>query len=137
MFRGPFLFLALLLLGCVVCPIFLPLAVLGGYPALLAIGTWSILRGIFGRLDRPAASAAIWMIYLGLIVTIHGILLCFDTALAGAPPTAEEKRFGTMLAYLGGSLAGASAVVAYVVDRKPCIKKLDARKPAPLDELLA
>jgi hypothetical protein len=132
--KGPFLFLALLLLGTVVCPIFLPLAVLLGYPVLVGIGLWYLGRSLLGRLETPAEVMAVWSAYLGLILTIQGILLCADTALAGAPPSAEQKRFGTGLAYLGGAVAVASVVAAYALDLRRRTAHKKAVKQATLDD---
>jgi hypothetical protein len=134
--KGPFLFLAVLLAGTVVCQIFLPLAVLVGYPALVLIGLWYTTRWLAGRLERPSEIVAVWIAYLGLILTLQGILLCFDTALAGQSPTAEQKRFGTWLAYLGGAIAILAVILAYAIDlrlrRKSAHGK--ATKPTALDE---
>jgi len=134
-FRGSFGILAALLLATVACPIFLPLAPLLGYPALLVIAVGSALSWYRGRLDRAGQVASIWALYLGLILVLHGIVLCADTALAGDPPTAAQKRFGTGLAYLGGSLAATAAVAAYALEpgRGEDRKGGDAR-PDPIED---
>lgn len=132
MFRGPFACMALLLLGSTVTLIFLPLAVILGYPTLLAIALYYFGRWVVGRLADPVGVAAIWAVYLGLVVCLHGILICFDTALAGAPPTPEEKRFGTNLAYVGGALAVAAVISAYALEaggRHAKPKTADANGP--------
>jgi hypothetical protein len=132
--KGPFLFLALLLIGTVVCPLFLPLAILLGFPVLFFIGLWYAGRWLTGRLERPAEVVAVWAAYLGLILTIQGILLCADTALAGASPSAEQKRFGTGLAYLGGAVAVASVVAAYALDLRRRAAHKKAVKPGMIDD---
>jgi hypothetical protein len=101
-----------LLLATVLCPIFLPVALFLGYPALLVIGAVVVFQWFTGTLERAGQVGCVWLMYLGLIVILHGVVICADTALAGAPPTAEQKRFGNGLAYLGAALAGASAVAA-------------------------
>ena len=75
------------------------------------------------------------MTYLGLIVLLHGILIGFDTALAGAPPTDAEKRFGRRVAYAGGAIAAFFVVIAYAIELRIRFvgKKLD--KEFPLDDL--
>lgn len=121
MLQRPFVYLGALLLATVLCPIFLPLAVLLGYPALLVIGTGFVFKWLNGGLKRPGQMASLWATYLGFVLILHGVVICFDTALAGAPPTAAEKRFGNNLAYLGAVVAGTSAVSSYLLDpgRRP------------------
>ncbi|MFO0890644.1 MAG: hypothetical protein U0790_16055 [Isosphaeraceae bacterium] len=84
MFRGPFVLLGALLVSIIVMPILLPLAVLLGYPLLLIIGGVIFARWLAGHQERPGEMAAVWAAYLGLIVTLHGIILAADPA--GATP---------------------------------------------------
>jgi hypothetical protein len=133
MLRGPFRILGGVLVATILCPILLPLAILIGYPSLVIIGIGYAIHGFAGRLDRPAGVATVWAAYLGLFLILHGIVICFDTALAGAPPTAEEKRFGTRLAYLGGGIAGVSVLLAYLLDVRHRAKGKQGRKDTSLD----
>ncbi len=106
-----------------------------GIPWLIGIGIWYALHSIDGRLERPAQVAAVWANYLGLILILHGIFICFDTPLAGAHPTIAQKRIGNRLAHLGGAIALVSVILAYAVDlrRRGVAKR--AAKAAPLDDL--
>ncbi|MEW4571134.1 hypothetical protein AB1L88_24960 [Tautonia sp. JC769] len=133
MLRWPFRILAGVLVLTTVCPILLPLALLIGYPSLVVIGLGYAVLGATGRLERPAEVAAVWAAYLGLFLTLQGIVICFDTALAGAPPTAGEKRFGTRLAYLGGGIAGVSALLAYGIDLRHRADGTKSPDETPLD----
>jgi hypothetical protein len=135
MFRGPFLPLACFLGATAVCTIFLPFALLFGYPWLIGIAIWYTGRWMLGRLEKPAEVAAIWTAYLGLILILHGAVISFDTALAGTPPTAAQKRFGNRLAYVGAAIALTSIIVAYTVDLRRRIMARRAAKSAPLDDL--
>src|SRR5262245_38798705 len=116
MLQRPFVLLAVLLLATLVCPISLPLAPLLGYPGLLVIGCGLLGKALNGELERPGQKAFIWMTYLGLVLILHGVVLCSDTALAGAPPGAGQKRIGQGLAYAGAGLAGIGAIVAFLLD---------------------
>lgn len=137
MLKGHFLPLATFLLATVICPFFLPLAMLFGYPWLIVIGVVQGRRWYAGHLQKPAQVTAVWVAYLGLILILHGIAICFDTPLKGAPPTEEEKRLGTGLSYLGGVVSTVSVVVAYVLDLlRPSVRGIKG-KAAPLDDLLA
>jgi len=78
----------------------------------------------------------VWAAYLGLILILHGIVICFDSALAGTP-TIEQKRFGNRLAYVGGAVAGVAVVFAYAIDLRQRAVKMEAVKPNPLDDLAA
>jgi hypothetical protein len=133
--KGAFLPFGIFLLATTVCLVFLPFAILIGYPWLIGIGFWYAGLWYAGRVVRPAQVAAVWVAYLGLILILHGILLGFDTALAGAPPTAEEKRFGRMVAYLGGAIAGVSVVAAYATEIWLRIVGEKPDKGFPLDDL--
>jgi hypothetical protein len=135
--KGPFVFLAILLLGTLVCPIALPLAILLGYPALVFIGLWYAGRALAGRLERPAEVIAVWVAYLGLILTLNGIILCTDTALAGTSPSLEQKRFGIWFAYLGGAVAVTAVVAAYTLDWRRRAAHKQAVKPTLLDDWAA
>jgi len=97
----------------------LPLAIFVGYPALLLIGLESLLRWLNGELKGPGRRASLWAIYLGFVLILHGITICFDTPLAGGSPSDEQKRIGNGLAYLGAAMAGVSAVVSFVLDPRP------------------
>jgi hypothetical protein len=108
-----------------------------GYPWLIVIAATSAARWNAGRLDRPGQVAAVWATYLGLILVLHGIVICFDTALAGASPTAAEKRFGTWLAYLGGAVAGVGAATAYAIDLRRRSRKKETAKPLRLDDAVS
>ncbi|MFO0952694.1 MAG: hypothetical protein U0835_16410 [Isosphaeraceae bacterium] len=134
MLRGPFAMMAVLIVGVVTCPIGLPLAVLLGFPMLLGIAVWYVSMALKGRrVDRPLQIVAVWSAYLGLILTLQGIMLAMDTALAGAPPSEEEKRFGRMVAYSGGTLAGAAVVAAYALEWR--YRSAGKPKAAAIDEL--
>ena len=85
--RPSFVVLGMLLLATVACPLSLPLAPLLGYPALVVIAVRLTLEWLEGRLERPAQAASTWGVYLGLVLILHGVLIGFDTALAGAPRT--------------------------------------------------
>ncbi|WP_165247267.1 hypothetical protein [Paludisphaera soli] len=123
MLRGPFGCLGAFLIGVTLTVVFLPLAFLVGYPALAALGLWYLARGVLGRLERPGEVASIWTAYLGLILILHGIVLGFDTPLAGAPPTPEEKRFGARRRLgrgAGQGPPGADASAPLLILRNPC-----------------
>ncbi len=113
MFQQPFKGLAIFLIATILCPICLPLAVLVGYPALLMVGVACLVRWRQGELKTPAQAVSLCAMYLGFVMILHGVVVCTDTPLAGSPPSAEEKRFGTGLAYLGAAIAGGSAIAAY------------------------
>jgi hypothetical protein len=99
-------------------PCFWPLIPLLGYPTLLVIALvfladWFVVRGR-GLLSRRLAQlVSFWVICLGLVLIMQGVMICMDTALKGAPPTPEEKRLGKMIAYVGTGLAGLAAIGAY------------------------
>lgn len=118
MVRGPFAFLAVVLTVGVGTVVLMPVAVLLGYPGLVLAGVWAAREWAAGRLDRPAGTAAVWATYLGLVLAVHGLVLGADTALAGAPPSDEQRRAGARLAWTGGALAGAAAVAAYAAGRR-------------------
>jgi hypothetical protein len=71
--------------------------------------------------------------YLGLVVVLHGILIGFDTALAGEPPTPETKRFGRTGAFLGAALAAISVVAAYALEWRHRSIAAKLKKGVPLD----
>jgi hypothetical protein len=132
--RRSFAPLGLFLLVTAVYTILLPLAILIGYPWLIAIGVWHAGRWFAGRLERPAQTAAVWVAYLGLILILHGIVLCFDTALAGTSPTMEQKQFGTRLAYSGGAVTALAVIVAYSLEFTGRTYTKHSGKPDLLDD---
>jgi hypothetical protein len=120
---------------------FWPLIVLLGYPVLLISAIvfplyWfvGLRRGVSRRLCQLAAY---WVLGLGIVLTVHGIIMSMDTALAGAPPTEQEKQFGRRVASTGGGLAVLAAFGAYALDAgwsrsKPrTIAILDDLPPGP------
>jgi hypothetical protein len=132
-FQGAFKPFGIFLIVVAVSIMLLPLAVLIGYPWLLGIGVWYAGCWFAGRVPRPAQLATVWVAYLGLILVLHGILIGFDTALAGEPPSPEAKRFGRRLAYLGGGIAAVSAVAAYALERRHGSKAANSKKDVPPD----
>jgi hypothetical protein len=134
-FRGAFLPLAVTLVVTAGSLILLPLAILLGYPWLFGIGIWYAGMWYAGRVAKPAQVAAVWVTYLGLIIILHGIVIGFDTALAGAPPSEEQKRFGRKLAYAGGVIAAVSVVAAYAIElRSRCVPAKDPGR-IPFDDV--
>ena len=134
-------FLGIIGISVNVC--FLPLVPLLGYPVLAVIALvflanwfWVEERGLLSR--RFAQLVCFWTICLGLVLMIHGIIICMDSALKGPPPTPEEKRLGRIIAYAGAGLSGLAAVGAYVFqpwsgsNRKPVIPELD-ELPVPTE----
>ncbi len=116
MFQRPFRHLAVFLVATILSQIFLPLAVFIGYPWLLIIGVALLLKSLKGEIKSPGQTAFLWAIYLGFVMILHGVTICSDSALAGAPPSEEQKRFGNGLAYLGAAIAGISAIAAYLLE---------------------
>lgn len=135
MLQRPVVVLVALLLAMLACPIFLPLAPLLGYPALFVRGASLWFRWSVGTLKRPGQVGSVWAMFLGFVMILHGIVLCFDTSLAGAPPTAEAKRFGNRLAYLGAAVAGTAAVAAYALEPGRWRTREGIAKPDPLDDV--
>ena len=66
------------------------------------------------------------MTYLGIIITLHGILLGWDSSLGGAPPSAEMKRLSTWVSYMGGGIAILSILASYFF-----LPSKNAHKDAP------
>ena len=115
MCRRPLFYVVALSLGAVVCPIFLPLVVFLGYPVLLIGAAGLIVKSREGEIQRPSQPVCFLVMFLGLVMILHGIAICWDSSLGGSP-SEEDKRFGNWVAYLGAGVAGISAGAAYFLD---------------------
>jgi hypothetical protein len=108
-------------LGLTVCaPVILlayPLLAIRGLSGLLRV-FWVEDNGLIEALhdQRKVRDASLWVLCLGLVVTIHGLVIGAETSFT-SPPSPEEKRLGRLIAYCGGGLALLSAVSAYLSDR--------------------
>lgn len=102
----------------------LPLAALVAVPGLILFAFVCAARAVGGAVKaaarrdpgealRAARRLAFALAAFGFLEILAGISANVDIALAGAPPTAEEKRAGRERAYRGGWLAGLSAVAAF------------------------
>ena len=112
MLKQPFLFLAIVLI-VTSATLFMPLGVLFGYVFLASTGVLFCIRCCRGIPVKAPGYVSIWMTYLGIIITLHGILLGWDSSLGGAPPSAEMKRLSTWVSYTGGGIAILSILAAY------------------------
>lgn len=108
-------------------PIGLPLLFLTAYPCLALGGAWFTLCAIWSmatgmwkkepwRIVRAVQQIGFAGGCLGLLALLVGIAMGIDSALAGAPPTFEEKARGRTIAYNGAAVAVGSLVVAYMMD---------------------
>lgn len=112
MLKQPFLFLAIVLI-VTSATLFMPLGVLFGYIFLASTGVLFCIRCCRGIPANASEYLSIWMTYLGIIITLHGILLGWDSSLGGAPPNAQMKRLSTWVSYTGGGIAILSILAAY------------------------
>ncbi|MEC7409830.1 MAG: hypothetical protein VYB72_13505 [Planctomycetota bacterium] len=112
MLKRPFSFLAIVLIVSS-ATFFMPLGVLFGYVFLASTGVLFCIRCCRGIPAKAPGYVSIWMTYLGIIITLHGILLGWDSSLGGAPPSAEMKRLSTWVSYIGGGIAILSILAAY------------------------
>jgi len=110
--KRPFSFLAIVLI-VTSATLFIPLGVLFGYIFLASTGVLFCIRCCRGIPAKALGYVSIWMTYLGIIITLHGILLGWDSSLGGAPPSAEMKRLSTWVSYTGGGIAILSILAAY------------------------
>lgn len=113
MLKQPFLFLAIVLI-VTSATFFMPLGVLFGYVFLASTGVLFCIRCCRGIPAKAPGYVSIWMTYLGIILTLHGILLGWDSSLGGAPPSAEMKRLSTWVSYTGGGIAILSILASYL-----------------------
>ena len=112
MLKQPFLLLAIVLI-VTSATFFMPLGVLFGYIFLAINGVLFCIRCCRGIPAKARGYVSIWMTYFGIIITLHGILLGWDTSLGGAPPSAEMKRLSTWVSYTGAVIAILSILAAY------------------------
>ena len=117
MYRHPLLCVISLFVGAVFCPIFLPLLVFLGYPALLISAAGLIVKSREGEIERPAQPACILAMLLGLVMILHGVAICYDTPLGGGSPNEQTKWLGNRLAYSGAAIALITACTAYAFER--------------------
>ena len=75
MYRRPLLCVISLFIGAVFCPIFLPLLVFFGYPALLISAAGLIVESREGEIERPAQPACILAMLLGIVMILHGLAI--------------------------------------------------------------
>ncbi len=104
MLARPFSFLAIVLI-VTSATFFMPLGVLFGYIFLVITGVLFRIRCCRGIPAKAPRYVSIWMTYFGIIITLHGILLGWDSSLGGAPPSAQMKRLSTWVSYTGGGIA--------------------------------
>ena len=90
----------------------MPLGVLFGYIFLAITGVLFCIRCCREIPAEASGYVSIWMTYLGIIITLHGILLGWDSSLGGAPPSAGLKRLSAWVSYMGGGIAFLSILAA-------------------------
>lgn len=78
MLKQPFSLLAIVLI-VTSATLFMPLGVLFGYIFLAITGVLFCIRCCRGIPAKALGYVSIWMTYLGIILTLHGILLGWDS----------------------------------------------------------
>ena len=129
MLKRPFSFLAFVLFFTSATVAFIPLGVLFGYIFLAITGVLFCIRCCRDIPADVSGYVSIWMTYLGIIITLHGMLLGWDSSLGGAPPSAEMKRLSAWVSYIGGGITLLSIVAAYFLARSKDASK-DSTSPS-------
>ena len=109
---------------------FFPLGVLFGYIFLAITGVLFCIRCDRNIPAKASGYVSIWMTYLGIIITLYGILLGWDSSLGGAPPSAEMKRLSMWVSYMAGGIAFLSILAAYFFAP---LKNASKDSPSPSD----
>jgi hypothetical protein len=125
-----------------------PIILILAFPTLIGGGLWFTGKAVFllartalrrdgNDLCRGLQAAGFAVLCIGFLLILKGVVMSIDMSIAGAPPLFEEKAEGKRLAYLGATIAGVSAVVAYVLDLLARALSPDVAKKKSLPDDLA
>ena len=84
MLKRPFSFLAFVLFVTSATVAFIPLGVVFGYIFLTINGVLFCIRCCRDITTAALGYVSIWMTYLGIIITLHGMLIGWDSSLGGS-----------------------------------------------------
>jgi cytochrome c biogenesis protein CcdA len=123
----PFIILVGLCLSPCIIPL-LPVEFFGGTVLYMAQALVLLSHGLIHEdrteVRRGVQTACFAAICLGFALIWWGLILGWENSFV-SPSNEQEKRLGRWLAYLGGAIAGVSAIAAYFLDssRQVSLKK--------------